>query len=562
MLLFHPIPQGGTEVTKGSKRVTILGGSYEEQSKNLNAQKSVNWYPVGTLDGKANVALYPTPGWTTLLDAGTNRTQYIARPLIYSPVLDKFVTVADIELSGPTYIKGFKTIIPDDTNWGNVTYYSNFVGSLNPGGTIMSGLGEEVSYLCSDVVGTESMILGVIGSTNANVNMIYGLDISNTSSIQANVVYYEDPIIPTSIAYMKGYVIINHDNPGSTNNDPYRGRFYSNSLSSDQLANGDVVIYDFDYSKMAYNAGEYVKAVKTNGQYLYVFGETHYEVWYFSGETAFPWDVIQEATGRFGIYNKHSIASYQDKLFVVGKSENGSWGVYVIAGLENKKISTPVIDRLLQQTSVAAGASQPTVMVYEFNGNVFVKVVKTVGTSVRGFVYNLTTGMWHEESTETAFGNITQPDSFSFSDYTTTRTSNTAYGLIGRRYLVKMEPDNPTADGAILTRYRVTQHISGEDYHVFHHRLRLDTEANSNISFDSNVSANIFLLSSDDDGKTWYQYPVKSMNNAAYGTVSGDKRVEWFRLGRSDDRIYKIFTNANTQVYLAGGFLDVERGTR
>src|ERR1044071_6630041 len=49
-------------------KIDLLGGSYEAKYKELNSQKTINWYPVlSTTDekDKSTTQLYPTPGLTT-----------------------------------------------------------------------------------------------------------------------------------------------------------------------------------------------------------------------------------------------------------------------------------------------------------------------------------------------------------------------------------------------------------------------------------------------------------------------------------------------------------------
>jgi hypothetical protein len=363
---------------------------------------------------------------------------------------------------------------------------------------------------------------------------------------------------------MDGYLLINH--VPVVAHDPMRGTFYANFVNINLACS--VVFHDIDYAKMYYMSDTVMRILPAGG-YLYVFGQKHFEVWYNAGNETFPFEPIKEATKEVGLVHPRAICKYADSLMMLGETHGGK-GIYLLNGTQIKKVSTPAIDAYLDKYAFSMGQSKNNnasleikyygAYAYAESGHIFFsfRIVDTNGHGTT-LVYDQTTDTWHErncldtDDTANAIVPIT-----------------TALGVGGRVLLgvqntsnIYQYDANKCTDGfdgveTPIERYRVTQHITGQDHHIFHNRFRLDIEPTQ----ANNVDANIWLSHSDNDGKTWVADGHKSFSNIAYGNISGDKRLEWFRLGRSDDRIYKIWTNANTPVYIAGGYADVEIGTR
>lgn len=559
--------------TKNS--VELLGTTSEEVSKGLDAGRTINWYPVLSQFGKSRIALFPFPG-TELFSADLSNV-VLRNPLIYDQG----------KLWCPGYTGGEYSIC---------TIASD--GSINIGKRLTTGslweLGQDATqnrqriFMVAAPTNTTTYPASIVWQDKSNVNSNGIITIGNYVEPLTATNY---AIRPNSIEEMDDYLIFNHvsiNTGGGTAytpvRDPVRGSFFCMLIDHTSDANTAASIAD---NRMYYMADTVNRILKCGG-YLYLFGEKHYEIWFNSGaDENFPFEPIKEATQEVGLAHHAALCKWGTTLFFIGKSANGTFGVYSLNGLTLEKISTPAIDQIINKTLPAfedtteAGSSSyynPLIsgaFSYTLDGHIFIvfKIEKLVddgnGPTNEGhlnnthIVYDLTTKLWSEWCTFDQYGLPLAHFNGSTSGY-----NNDTIILLTTGELVKTNTSIQTAyEGLTQTnipikRTRITRHVNQGDKYVFHNRLRLDIQANSAITYDSNVNANIYLYHSDNDGKTWLSDGVKSFNNVSYGNISGDKRIEWFRLGRSDDRLYKIETNATCPVYLIDSWLDADVGYR
>lgn len=543
-----------------NKQIPIVGPFYEDKSKNLNAQRCVNLFPVVTIDGgKRPNALYSTPG-----------TEVMYSPSVGGAVVD---VVSDfINDENETYVVYA-------VGNGSVTEYK--IAGVSTGavvadfGAIQPRTSSATAKQTVGLAQNDDYIFMAVPTFNPAVDttvsdVIFRLEKSNISNLVAgssNAVITlgtTSTVRPSDVAYMDGYVIINH--VPTVAHDSMRGAFFANFANIDLACTS--LFHDVDFAKMYYMNDTVIRVYPAGG-YLYVFGLKHYEIWYNSGNETFPFEPIKEATKEVGLVHSRAICKYADSIALIGEVGGGK-GVYLLNGTQIKKISTPAIDTYLDKyaTTVSKSKNNNAVIgfkyygayTYQEDGHIFFCFSITddndIGTTL---IYDQTTDAWHERNTADP---IRPGNSYSPIRSGIGVDGRVLLGVKGTSSIYTFDSNKCTDDvieaNTAIERYRITQHISGEDHHVFHNRFRLDIEPTQ----ASNVDANITLSFSDDDGKTWKTVGTKSFSNASYGNISGDKRLEWFRLGRSDDRIYKIWTNANTPVYISGGYADVEMGYR
>lgn len=519
----------------------LIGSSKKEESNAWNMQETYNWFEATTSDGRSQNALVPTPGTDILTNTGS------------STINGPFISVGGFGICAPlvTY------------DGANTTYELATISSIP--GTPVTNYSAATSFYVTDtpqncsITADAQNIYMVVGggsaTSTANSNLFVLQNVTTTPT--ANLVSFSNTLKPDDIEYLDGWLVMNHLG-------------LPRGLFSVAIANGIGTTgfnTKFDYMSQP---GDYVKRIKGNNGYLYLFGDTHYEIWYNTGNQDFPFEPIKEATQAIGLAGRDLITTYLDSIYFVGITDSFQYGVYQLKGLELTRISTPDIDSILNRDTRAFGYKTNGMYIEEYYGHVFVHVVYSDAVPYQ-LVYDITTGKWHQEGHLTASGSTygLYVDGIGYAANKMVLapfyTSQSTYGLYQTN---KYASRSTVWESSSLTRgqfdrYRISPHISGEDGYLYHNRVRIDYQAPTIITNDANLYfANIELFSSDNDGKTWNSHGNKNINQRAYGNISGDKRLEWFRLGRSDDRIYKIVTNSTIPITITGAWLEAEPGYR
>ena len=555
-------------------KIPFIGGFYEDRSKNLNAQRCVNLYPVQSSEsGKGDMALYPTPGsFLEIASNDANASYGFNGPLITDSI--SLMTVAHQDIATASQANYYFRQVRTNTisNTLVVTDYGSANGvylySLTNGSPGTDTLGNIFNWDLTQSTDDAVVLITPLNRNNEAIRANFAYVFNKGAPTTNGLAHWENSSIgyPTSIAYMDGYFIIN-DNLGYLSG-LNKGKFFVSNIAPTY----DTIWWsETSFASFYYRSDNLLKLITSSG-YLYLFGKNHYEVWYNSGDPTFPFAPIREATQEIGLAHAQSIVKFGNLIAFIGQKENSGWGVYLINGLEIKKISTPAIDKKIKDYLFKVNnffnitdlknyynKSKNGSYAYEEEGHAFISF--TLGDEIQ-IVYDLTTNLWHERST--IYG-ITDRNGISYSgkNYVINNFGDLlSTNADSSMFFIRWHPS--TMGNIIMERYRISPHMSGEDNYLFHKRVRADIEFPTNISYDSNANfyPYIELSHSDDDAKTWKSDGVKNFSNIAYGNISGDKRVEWFRLGRSDDRLYKVWTNANIPFYLSGLVADVDKGYR
>lgn len=126
---------------------------------------------------------------------------------------------------------------------------------------------------------------------------------------------------------------------------------------------------------------------------VFLFKANETEVWVNAGLPNF---VFQRLDGPYidvGIAATFSLAKCGTTLVWVGRSEEGAGVIYMLKGYEAVPISTPAIEAAIAQYPTLADA---VAFSYLQNGHLFYVVSFPSGNAT--WVYDLTTGMWHQRA--------------------------------------------------------------------------------------------------------------------------------------------------------------------
>lgn len=248
-----------------------------------------------------------------------------------------------------------------------------------------------------------------------------------------------------------------------------------------------------------------------NNEELIIFKERTLEQWFNAGNALFPYTRSQNGVVERGCAASGSIAQAERASLWLGDDLR----VQLMQGLQPQPVSTPDIERLIEQVSPPDIAAA-TAFTYQQDGQLY--YVLTFATLT--VVYSLTTGRWHTRKSP---------------DKTRYRANNYAYAfnrhIVGdfeNGNLYELDMGTYTDDGETVLRRAVLPPLYGGGNPVFQGDLLLDIEGGVGLTSGEGDDPQIMLELSDDLGATW-----SSQRPAPAGAIGRyDTQAVWTRLGR------------------------------
>jgi hypothetical protein len=313
--------------------IAIVGGAYEGRSKNLNAQKCQNLFPIIDSEaGKTVAALMGTPGlkeWKDLGYVKEIRGMIRVHEYLYVVCGDKVFKVD----KSKTATEITNTLLSETgAIWmAHNGLYVVIVDRLNGKGYYIE-------------TGTDTL-----------------LEITDPDFPQ-----------PTSLTYQDGFFLVTAANTG---------RIYKSKIKDPTSWNA----LDFTTAEAHPDYADVVKSVTSE---LWVLGIETTEILYNSGNADFPYDRIPGSTKGKGIGASESVGEVDGIMFFLSHD----YGVYRTNGLQLQKVSTRQIDYQIQQlkqkeSAIGYGYSQ--------EGHSFYVLTFPNVQDNKTLVYDLTTGLWH-----------------------------------------------------------------------------------------------------------------------------------------------------------------------
>jgi hypothetical protein len=281
-----------------------------------------------------------------------------------------------------------------------------------------------------------------------------------------------------------------------------------------------------------------VVAVYSNHRELWVFGEETTEVYFNSGNLDFPFERISGAYLERGCGAAHSIADDDNTLFWLGEDKI----VYRAVGYTPQRISTHAIEEEMRKMSSVSDAFAFFVTI---EGHKFYHL--TFPTGEKTFVYDVSTGFWHErESLDARYWRVS-----SYVDvYGKHLVGDAFQGRIGELDLDTFQEFGSTMQGILAGPV-----IHNDRKRLFHRRFELDIE--SGVGTTTGGDPQLWMDYSDDGGRTWSaRKPFRSLG--ARGEYQ--KRLRWLRLGSSRTRIYRVTVADAVKRSIIASNVDIEAG--
>ncbi|HMN09306.1 MAG TPA: hypothetical protein PKC83_11020 [Gemmatimonadaceae bacterium] len=477
----------------------FLGGSYPAQSPTAALERTINFYPeaLATPGAKAPLALFPTPGVATFATAATSpvRALWSGNGRCFAVVGH---TLYEVASNGALTSRG--TVAVD-------------VGT-DPAQIVSNGDGGEQLLVCS---GGHAYVYSLTGNTLTDVT------VGSPAPLEA---------VAAQIAMLDGYFLV-LDRTTST---IYQSGLYD-GLSWDGLA----------FAQRAAMPDRWVALAVLNRD-LWLLGNETSEVWYNAGTTPFAFAMHASGVVPWGCLAPRSVVTAGSTLLWLARTAQGQGQVVEASGLSVRVISTPALEHTLAGYATLEDAVACS---YDERGHRF--YVLTFPTAGATWVYDQTTGLWHERGTWDV----------GTAAYEAWRPMHTcqAFGktLIGDReagVIYHLDATHQTdVGGAVIRRVRRAPMLADANTRLFFTRFELDLEPGLGIPGGLGEDPTVTLRYSNDGGKTWATAGDRTADSGAQGQYR--TRVFWLRLGSARQRVFEVVMSDPAPWRLVGAFLDL-----
>lgn len=460
------------------KPIPIMGLGMQSGFPSVTAQERINCYLEFVKDGeRSKVVCYGTPGNFERVDFGSEpcRGWYSYQDFLYV------------------------------VNRGNVWKVNN-AGSTTLLGTMTSTSGK-VSMSCN---GTQIII--VDGTTT-------GYIITVSSGAFAAIADADYPGLKT-VVFMDGYFIGNKTNTG---------QFFISGLY-------DGTAWDaLDYEVAESNPDNLVAVFADQGA-IYLLGDFTTEVWGNNGASDFPFGRVGYPI-ELGLIAPFSVAKMSGSIAFLARNRLGEAQAVLVSGYSVQIISTPDIDRILNESNTLENA---TAFSFMTNGHQMYQL----NAGGKSFMYDQSTGVWSRLKSygiERSRSDMGQNwlNKYVVADY----ENGKIYQLSDTNYDEAGEP---------LVFELIGKHVFNNSDRLSVSELWIDMETGVGLATGQGSNPQVMLRYSRDTGRTW---STERWHTA--GAV-GDylTEVKWTRLGRAYDFVFHIKISDPVKRCIQGAYIN------
>lgn len=456
-------------------QIPFVGEAYTSLAKQLNDQTCINLYPA-----KAD-----------------SQSKYSAA-LFATPGLSVFANITGGSVRGSLEQNGIYYCVVD-----NIFYQVSSTGTFTNKGTLNTSTGR-VAMIANY---TQIMV------TDGTNGYVYTIGTGTFATI-TDVNF----VVPQSLTYQDGY-----------------GIFVQPGTFNVQLTNlSDFTTYDSLKVQGVSSDSDYLVTVVSLHSELWVLGKKKTEIWYNAGSTPFPF------ARRAGVYidagcaAQYSVVKVDNTIFWLGSGQQGMVVVYRANGYTPQKISSEFIDKEISSYSTISDAFA---YAYQENGHEF--YLLTFPTMKKTWVYDISTGMWHERKSTVSIPSLSQ------SEPEQTRHISNCYSYCYGKHLVgdyqsgkiyQMSQAFYDDAGTAKIWERTFPHVTQEQKNIFVSSFELDAEKGVGLTTGQGSDPQVILQYSKDGGQTWSTELWRSLGKVGEYT----KRVRWLRLGKARTWTFRL----------------------
>jgi hypothetical protein len=421
----------------------FVGPAYEQRSRYQDAQRCINWYPeINPTPGAASVmALYPTPGLQTYLDA-TGSTGAAPVRLLYTPPTRENLLVACI---------------------GNKLLTAVANGSSFSTGT--QTLASNVGPMVAADNGTDILLSDGVNGYTLNIQTLA------FARIQDAAYFGGRPI------FLDGYFVLNK---------PTTAQFYWSGL------------YALTWDALDFATKEAwpddIVTVWSEHRQLWLLGAQTTEIWFNTGNVDGAFERNQGAFMQHGCAAPFSVSRLGETFAFVATDERGSAIIVAAAGQGLQKISTQALD---YELSTYESISDAIAFTYRDSGHEFYQV--TFPTANKTWVYDISTAMWHERASLNELGELNRHRANCSCNF----QGRILVGDYENGLIYEYRNDVYTDNGSAIPRIRRTPHIIADRTDVRYNALQIVFEPGVGKQTGQGRNPQAMLRWSDDGGSTW-----------------------------------------------------------
>lgn len=446
----------------------LVGGSYRSRSLNLDAQRTINLYPVLGESGTAKTvkALFGTPGKRLLATLGGS----MGARGVYRPTKGDAIVVRGASVFRVT------------TGWA-----STLVGTIDLTDTPVSIADDGVVAVI--VTGAHGYVLDL--TTNVLT------EIRDPAFYGADFVYFNKTVF-----------IFNR---------PRTAQFYL------ATAVGSTLIFDaLDFATATTNAEDLVRHIVDHEE-LFLFKETVTELWRATGGPDFLFSRDTNASIEKGCQAAHSVVALDNTVYWLGGDEDGDGIVWKMNGYTPQRVSNDGVEYAIQNyddTSDAWGYS------YQQEGETF--YVLNFPSANATWAYGVKAGEWHERAYLSPVHGTLQRDRgachmYFGGEHVVADWEDCKLYALDLSYF--------TDNGDPMPAIRACPHISGTGYNeIKFKRIRIDIESGVGLANGHGSDPVMLVRWSDDGGHKWSN--LKTMKMGRIGSTKTRASLDRLGSGR------------------------------
>ncbi len=267
-----------------------------------------------------------------------------------------------------------------------------------------------------------------------------------------------------------------------------------------------------DFASAEKYPDDLVGAIVDHGE-LVLFGTESTEVWYNAGGADFP--LQKTASGHFeiGIYSRFGAAKKDNSVFFPGSDGI----VYRLTGYQPQRISTHAIEQAIERSADKD--------FHGFTWNEGGHAFYALRSSTFCFVYDISTGLWHERE---SYAVPTWRVQFTLRAFNQVLAADSLTNRIGVLH------ENSFTEWEDTLRASCSSPPMGEDNRrLFFDRLELVFETGIGAVEGQGSDPQVMLRYSDDAGRTWSNEKWRSLGRIG----EFKRRAVWNRLGQARQRV-------------------------
>lgn len=385
-------------------------------------------------------------------------------------------------------------------------------------------------YTLDSSVGTVSFAENTVGElmfVDGNYGYIYDLNSDTVQKITS-----EGFIAGTSVVCIDGFFVCNQTGTGR-----FAISDYQNGIS-----------WQADNFYEAESLGDAIQALVKKDNELWVIGLKSTEAWYNNGgSTDDPADILtrtNQAALDMGTTAPESVQTNGSALFWLGSNSQGVNIVWMVTGYQPQRISTHAIEYQLGRLNILTDVRS---FCYQKEGHFFY-VLNFVRTD-KTFVYDLSTGLWHEWL---SFNENTGLFSAHLANFHAVFNGKNVVGNRVDGKIYELDLDYYKDGTGLIRRERIGTPITAERKRLFFKNFELDMQRGVGLQNGQGQEPLLMLNWSDDGGETWSDEVTTTAGRAGkYKT-----RVDWNRLGSARSRVFKVAVSDPVKWIITGAFVE------